>query len=113
MEKPTCGIMQDLLISYCDGLTSEGVAQMLQEHLENCSNCMNRYHEMKQQRELDAQQEQIKENSFWNKLKGIRSFILGVLIGLVLPIGLILIWFLGRCILTYIKTMLSSFFIWG
>lgn len=113
MEKPTCGIIQDLLISYSDGLTGESVTQMLQEHLDQCGECKSRYQEIERQRKNEDQAEQLRSDSFWNKLQGIRCFILGILIGLVLPVVCIAAVLLIRTVLTYLQTLVYGVFIWG
>lgn len=113
MEKPTCGIMQDLLISYCDGLTSEGVTRMLQEHLDECPKCMEKYRQMKEKQEAEEKNEQIKGNRFGDKIKSIRYFVIGVLIGLILPVAAVGLWFLVRLLISYTETMFFSYFMWG
>ncbi len=111
MEKPTCGVMQDLLISYCDGLTGEGVTKLLQEHLEECPRCQHRYREIIGQREQEEQRARAKGEVFLEKIKGIRYYAMGIFIGFVLPIALILIWYLFAAIASYIETMFYGYFL--
>ena len=108
MEKLSCGILQDLLISYNDGLTGERVTQMLQEHLEECTQCRQRYEEIKQQQAKEATEAASKGNSFMNKLKSIRYYILGIIIGLMIPIAIILLFFIIGSIMSYIEQMIYS-----
>ena len=63
-----CGIMQDLLISYCDGLTAETVGEMIQTHLTECPACQSHYEELLRQRELEEQQERSRGRKFKRKL---------------------------------------------
>ena len=53
MERISCGMMQDLLVSYADGLTGEAVTCLLQEHLEDCPGCRQYYEEIKKQQEAE------------------------------------------------------------
>lgn len=113
MERLSCGVMQDLLISYSDGLTGESVTEMLQEHLEECPKCSQRYEEIKMQRETENKEEIQKANKFWNKLRSIRYYIIGVIIGLFLPIVALLVIGLLRAAITYLQTYVFGYFLWG
>lgn len=42
-----CGIVEDLLPSYVDGLTSEETNEAVREHLNGCENCREKYETMK------------------------------------------------------------------
>lgn len=92
MERISCGMIQDLLLSYRDGLTGDEVTQMIREHLDECSECQQRYENIKQQYELTDATEVARSNQFGNKLKSIRYYIIGFLIGLMLPILGIFAW---------------------
>lgn len=110
MEKPTCGIIQDLLISYSDGLTGENVTGMIQEHLAECPKCLQQYENVKKQQEIAESQELSRGKSFGEKLESIRYYMIGICIGLVAPVAFILVWFLINSIGSYIETMLYSHF---
>ena len=42
----TCEVVQDLLPSYVDGLTSDVSNQAVEQHLKTCENCRKLYREM-------------------------------------------------------------------
>ena len=44
----TCEVVQDLLPSYVDGLTSDVSNQAVEQHLKTCENCRNLYSEMRE-----------------------------------------------------------------
>lgn len=44
----TCEVVQDLLPSYVDGLTSDVSNQAVEEHLKTCESCLKLYREMKE-----------------------------------------------------------------
>lgn len=110
MEKPTCGIIQDLLISYCDGLSGENIVAMIQEHLEGCPKCSQRFEEIRKQREQTEKEEASRGKSFGEKLKSLRIYMLGTVIGFMLPIAGILAWYLISSIISFIQVMFFSYF---
>ncbi|MEQ6377458.1 zf-HC2 domain-containing protein [Bacillaceae bacterium S4-13-56] len=55
--KVTCDVIQDLLPSYIDGLTSEASNHLVKTHLEECENCWEMYDQMKQDVPNSSQQE--------------------------------------------------------
>lgn len=110
MKKPTCGIIQDLLLSYREGLTGENVTQMIQEHLSDCPKCRQRYEELKRQQEAEETKEFSRGKRFGEKLKSIRYYMIGILIGLVLPVAFIVVWYAVSALGTYFETMLYSYF---
>lgn len=111
MERISCGIIQDLLPSYHEGLTGDHVAQMIQEHLNECPQCRGRYEEHKRQQEMAENEEISRGESFGDKLKGIRYYIIGILIGLVAPVAFIIIWFALGALGSYLETMMYSYFL--
>lgn len=111
MENLSCGIIQDLLISYCDGLTGENITQMLQEHLVQCQNCRQRYEEMQKQRECEYNAELSKGREFGEKLKGIRYYALGIVIGCFLPVAGILLCYAFCSVVSYFEVMFYSYFL--
>ena len=106
MEKITCGIMQDLLPSYRDGLTGEGVTAMLGEHLAECVQCRQRYEEIKRQQEAAEREEASRGRSFGEKLRSIKYYIIGFVVGLTLPVFALALWFLLGTLESYITSML-------
>lgn len=105
MGKITCGIIQDLLLSYRDGLTGERVTAMLSEHLAECELCRRRYEELQREQEAADRAEASKGQSFGAKLKSIKYYIIGFGIGLSLPVLLLVLWYLVLMIKDYIYTM--------
>ena len=71
MEKLPCEIVQDLLPSYTDGLTSEKTNRAVDAHLETCEICREIYHRMREP-ELAAPQEE-KEIDFLKKVRKKRT----------------------------------------
>lgn len=92
MEKPTCEIMQDLLLSYSDAMTGESVTRMLEEHLAECNKCRQRYQNIMHQRDKENCEEISKGKKFVEKLKGIRYYLIGMVIGFSVSIILIGLW---------------------
>lgn len=111
MERLTCGIIQDLILSYYDGLTGENVNQMMREHLTECQECRKRYEEVRGQREAEESREISKGKRFEEKIKSIRYYVIGILMGLVLPIVFIVIWYAICAIGSYFETMFYSYFL--
>lgn len=106
----SCGIIQDLLVSYCDGLTAENVAEMIQEHLAECPSCQRRYEELIRQREHEEQQELSRGRSFSRKLASLRYYMLGAVIGIIALVVLMVLWYLIVSVRSYIEIMYYSYF---
>lgn len=105
MERPTCGIVEDLLHSYCDGITGETVSEMIQEHLEQCPDCQKKYADVLVQRRKEEEEEVLRGNRFVRKLKSIRYYLIGIAIGFMLPIVTVFIWLAISFIRSYFETM--------
>lgn len=105
MEKPTCGIIEDLLQSYCDDITGETVTEMIQEHLKECSECQKKYEGVLAQRQREEEAEVLRGKSFGQKLKSIRDYMIGIAIGFLLPIASVVIWLLISFIRSYYETL--------
>lgn len=105
MKIITCEIIQDLLPSYRDGLTGESVTDMLTEHLTSCEACRQRYEELQRQQEDADRAEASKGQNFGDKLKSIKYYVIGFAIGLVLPVLLLVLWYMVAMIKDYIYTM--------
>lgn len=43
MKQIKCDVIQDLLPSYCDKISSKETNMLVEEHLQSCSNCMKKY----------------------------------------------------------------------
>lgn len=84
MEKPNCEIIQDLLLSYSEGMTGESITRMLEEHLAECNDCRQRYQDIMHQREKENCEETSKGKKFVEKLKGIRKYLIGFCVGAIL-----------------------------
>lgn len=76
----TCEVVQDLLPSYVDGLTSDVSNQAVEQHLKTCENCRNLYKEMREpmngedmSETNDGQKDDSKMSSEIDYLKKIRK----------------------------------------
>ena len=70
MSKLSCHVVQDLLPTYADKLTSEETSRDIEEHFAECSECAQIYHAM-QDDEINIQTEQSKRDI--NYLKKIKT----------------------------------------
>lgn len=101
MEQVKCGIVQDLLPSYHDGLTAEETTEMIREHLVGCLECRNCYENLEQSlRQIDTQ-EISKGRHFQEKLMNYRYYGIGFLVGLCIPVGLIILFIGQRMIINF------------
>ena len=110
MRQITCGMIQDLLISYCDGLTAENVAELVEGHLEECQTCRHAYEKMLQKRKETEQEEFVRGRKFGRKLKNLRFYLIGAVIGIVMPFAVLVLWYLLASIRSYIEIMFFSYF---
>ncbi len=62
-----CDVIQDLLPSYCDGVTSELSNKLIEGHLKKCKNCKNILEEMNKQISLNYEKKQEERISFLKK----------------------------------------------
>ncbi len=62
-----CEVIQDLLPSYCDGVTSELSNKLVEGHLKKCKNCKNILEEMNKQISLNYEKKQEERISFLKK----------------------------------------------
>jgi len=109
MEKPSCGIIQDLLLSYHDGLTADNITEMLQEHLAECGSCRAKYEELELYREETEKKEVSRGQSFGEKLRSMKYYMIGIAIGMMSPVVLIVFLFLIAEIESYIEMMMWSY----
>lgn len=68
MKKTECKIIQDLLPSYIDGLTSNDTNTFIEQHIENCSEC----EEVLKNMQGDIQLEKINNSRKINALKKVK-----------------------------------------
>lgn len=68
MKKTECKIVQDLLPSYIDGLTSNDTNTFIEQHIENCSEC----EEVLKNMQGDIQLEKINNSKKINALKKVK-----------------------------------------
>lgn len=102
MEKKTeCEIVQDLLISYVDGVLNKESKKLVESHLLDCKKCQERVAEIKAETEKEKD-EQRKEIDYLKKIR-IKSRIKSVLLA-ILILGIIFVsWYLYKfCILNSI-----------
>ncbi len=111
MQQISCGIIQDLLISYCDELAAENVAEMIQEHLAECPECRRVREQILQIRKQEEQQELSRGRSFKRKLVSLRHYMLGGIIGIILPFAALVLWYLLASVRSYIEIMFMSYFL--
>lgn len=86
-EKKDCKIVQDLLPTYIEGLTSNETTEYIEEHLKNCEDCKKVYESMKMN---EAKEESIDKDvdyfkKYNKKLKLLKNAIIIILIGIILP----------------------------
>ena len=86
MENLTCEIVRDLLPSFHDELLSDAVKQSVEEHLINCKDCQKQIAEIEKKLEDERTKELANDERFFKKLKGIRYYVIGLLIGMSIPI---------------------------
>lgn len=70
MKSINCDIIQDLLPSYCDKVSSKGTNLLVEEHLSTCANCRRKFESLNKDLVLDTVDAKQKEIDF---LKGYRK----------------------------------------
>ena len=75
MNKKDCKIIQDLLPSYSDGITSQETNNYIEDHLKNCVECRNTLKNMNKEIELNENIEQTKELKYLRSFKNRRNII--------------------------------------
>lgn len=90
-----CEIIQDLLPSYIDGLTSEVSNQEIEVHLKECTECRKYLEEMKS--DVDSSKVELEDNEFMKVLNRIRKVTLekAVLVSAVIICILIMLLYWG------------------
>jgi len=80
-----CEIVQDLLFGYADGVLNQASKQLVEEHLQECKECQNQLEEIRKEGKKETEKIQkeihyLKSLDRKAKIKGIKSFILVLLI---------------------------------
>lgn len=70
----SCSVAQDLIPLYIDHLTSEETNQWMEEHMQECEDCKNRYERMKESNRKEEVEKQKEINSEVDYLKKIHSY---------------------------------------
>ena len=93
MNKKDCKIIQDLLPSYSDGITSQETNNYIEDHLKNCIECRDTLKNMNKEIELNENIEQTKELKYLSGFKNRRNIIvvLSILFTICLCIGVLLV----------------------
>ena len=93
MNKKDCKIIQDLLPSYSDGITSQETNNYIEDHLKNCVECRDTLKNMNKEIELNENIEQTKELKYLSGFKNRRNIIvvLSILFTICLCIGVLLV----------------------
>lgn len=93
MNKKDCKIIQDLLPSYSDGITSQETNNYIEGHLKNCVECRDTLKNMNKEIELNENIEQTKELKYLRGFKNRRNIIvvLSILFTICLCIGILLV----------------------
>ena len=93
MNKKDCKIIQDLLPSYTDGITSQETNNYIEDHLKNCIECRDTLKNMNKEIELNENIEQKEELKYLRGFKNRRNIIvvLSILFTICLCIGILLV----------------------
>ena len=93
MNKKDCKIIQDLLPSYSDGITSQETNNYIEDHLKNCVECRDTLKNMNKEIELNENIEQKEELKYLRGFKNRRNIIvvLSILFTICLCIGILLV----------------------
>lgn len=87
MKKTECKIVQDLLPSYIDGLTSNDTNTFIEQHIENCSEC----EEVLKNMQGDIQLEKINNSKKINALKKVKRRYRRITVISILLVSLVII----------------------
>ena len=95
-----CEIIQDLLPSYIEKLTSLHSNEEIEKHLQSCDNCLQAYKEMTATADLSVpivDKEEVNNLNYFKKVKkkNIKTLILSILSVLILAIALIGLFVIG------------------
>ena len=107
-NRETCSLIQDLLPSFIDGITSKETNKIVTEHLQDCSECKNSYENMKKELNVTEtfESNNKKKIKIFKKINHkIRTLQIIILIILIVLLGTILTKFIQ---LTKIENMTES-----
>jgi len=93
-NKINCEMIKDLLPSYMDDLLSESVREEVEYHIKVCEDCrsfLNRLEHDEIKRETDIG---IKEARFIKKARRLNYYMIGFIIGAIIPVLTIIIYIL-------------------
>ncbi|MCD7773512.1 MAG: zf-HC2 domain-containing protein [Ruminococcus sp.] len=93
-----CEVVRDLLPLYYDNVVSEKTATLIEEHIQECDECMRELESLKQAPKIEETQESKAKVDFKKVLKKLRRK--GVVIGAVVVACVVAIFFAGKYLLT-------------
>ena len=93
MQEKECMIIRDLLPSYVEQLTGEGTAGVIDAHLKECKKCQGIYQELVFQYAEENRRQGKVDKKFLGKLRRYRYQLIGGLIGIMIPVLVVVIWF--------------------
>jgi predicted anti-sigma-YlaC factor YlaD len=91
MEKISCEMIRDLLESYQEELVTDTTNKVIEQHLRKCEECRKIERKMQIQTELQREQKQKREKSFFRRLISYRYEILGFFTGVVTILVILLL----------------------
>ena len=93
MNKKDCKIIQDLLPSYSDGITSQETNNYIEDHLKNCAECKNILKNMNKEIEPNETIDQAKELKYLRGFKNRRNImvVLSIILTICLCVGVLLV----------------------
>mgnify|MGYP001624069821 CR=1 FL=1 len=90
-NKETCFLIRDLLPSFIDGITSKETNKIVEEHLQECTECKNSYEDMEKELNISETLETKKKIKIFKKINHkIRTLQIIILIILVFLFGTVL-----------------------
>ncbi len=98
-KKIPCEIYADLIPSYLDGVLSDSVNEALENHLKECVSCRDKLGALKKQQRVSDIEDEKKEKAFISKVKGAKHYLIGVIIGFLIPFLLLGAYIVYRVIL--------------
>ena len=102
MNKIQCGIIEDLLPSYIDGILSEPVNEAVRLHLDECASCRKKLEDLRQQNIDEELSSGKKGEQFIKRLKSAKHYLIGMAIGAAIPILLFVGFIIYVVVMSYI-----------
>jgi len=103
MERLTCGIVEDVLQSYLDGVLSKSVKEEVEMHLAGCEHCQKAMQSLLEEGERERLAELTRGKRFMQKLKSARHYLLGFVIGISLPFLAVMLLSLLLALINYVQ----------